>query len=164
MFGSLVCFANCVMKATSAKASTERRYKETWMDHRVVVFARVKMKRVGLMFRKTMRNLSTMHTSSPEQGATLHGLRFFYPLVCVSTVFSAVFPAKDQHFLEHLLENVGLGTADPSNKHCQNMTMLAQETCPSHTSFLYAKNPKVFFSKDPKQDWQDALRKRELLG
>lgn len=35
---------------------------------------------------------------------------------------------KDQHFLEHLLENVGLGTADPSNKHCQNMTMLAQET------------------------------------
>ena len=34
---------------------------------------------------------------------------------------------QGQHFLERLLENVGLGTAEPSDKHCENMTLLAQE-------------------------------------
>ena len=34
---------------------------------------------------------------------------------------------EDQHFLEHLLENVALGPLEPSNEHCGNLTMLAQE-------------------------------------
>ena len=34
---------------------------------------------------------------------------------------------EDQHFLEHLLENVALGSVEPSNEHCGNLTMLAQE-------------------------------------
>lgn len=143
-----MCFANCVMKATSAKARTERRDKETWMDHRVVVFARVKMKQVGLMFRKTMRNLSTMHTSSPEQGATLHGLRFFYPLVCFYGFFSR-FPCEGP-----ALFGAFAGERWPWHSRPQRQTLSEHDPAgsgnvPQSHNRLYAKNPKVFFPKIP---------------
>lgn len=75
------------MKATSAKARTERRDKETWTDHSVATVCSGQNETGGFDVSETMRNLSTMHTSSPEQGATLLlGIAVLYPWVCVSMV------------------------------------------------------------------------------